>query len=81
MGIYIPLKLVQIKFYLQTKICVLRTQQILKFNLFQGRNKPKKLQFPILHCRAGQMFSSVFWNLNTHISKMFYSNNSESQSY
>ena len=27
------------------------------------------------------MFSSVFWNANTHISKIFYSNISESQTY
>ena len=34
-----------------------------------------------MQCRVGLMFSSVHWNANTHLSKIFYSNISEFQTY
>ena len=39
---YISLKAVQIYFYIQTKICILKTQQIWKVNYFEDRNQTKK---------------------------------------
>ena len=34
-----------------------------------------------MQCRVVPMFSSVFWNANTNLPKVFYSNISESQTY
>ena len=55
---YISLKAVQIYFYIQTKICILKTQQIWKVNYFEDRSQ--KISVPILPCSVGPMLSSAF---------------------
>ena len=78
---YISLAPVQISSYLQTQICIFKTQLICKVSYFQHRNTSKKISFPILLCGVGPLLSSVFWNANVHLSEIFYFNISESQTY
>ena len=47
---------------------------------FKAEANLKQIWFPILQGRIGRMLSSVFQNANTHLSKIYLSNISESQS-
>ena len=80
---YISFKnLYKFSFIYKHKYAYLKLNKSEKQTNFKAETNRKKISFPILQCKVGPMFSSVFCNANTHRSEIFfYFNISESQTY